>query len=336
MGMRFRKSIRLGKHVRLNLSKSGIGYSVGTKGFRVTKMANGRTRTTTSIPGTGISHVSETSRRQSASVSRPSSSVPKCPACGCYVYSDDLFCRKCGEHLHLADSSTAQSEREDHTAPRSAFGRLCVTLLIIALSLFVAFVIPVAFPSDPSPSADIVVSSRPSSSSGFTPSASRDTTPADPESVRYVAPTRLSIVPASRLSLTAGSVSYFTVSYDNSPNVADIRIVCDVPDALRWEVLAEGTIHVDYKIIGDIPGTYQLRAEYGDLATEWITVVVAESSAADTEDIPTSPVYWFIVNTNTKVIHRASCSRAPSGGNQTTEYAYYIGQGYKHCSYCFD
>lgn len=60
MGMRFRKSIRLGKNVRLNLSKSGIGYSVGTKGYRVTKMANGRTRTTSSIPGTGISFVNET------------------------------------------------------------------------------------------------------------------------------------------------------------------------------------------------------------------------------------------------------------------------------------
>lgn len=59
MGLRFRKSINLGGGVKLNLSKSGVGYSVGTKGLRVTKTANGRLRTTTSIPGTGISHVSE-------------------------------------------------------------------------------------------------------------------------------------------------------------------------------------------------------------------------------------------------------------------------------------
>ena len=64
MGMRFRRSIKLGKHVRINLSKSGIGYSVGTKGYRISKMSNGRTRTTVSIPGTGISHVSETKSKE--------------------------------------------------------------------------------------------------------------------------------------------------------------------------------------------------------------------------------------------------------------------------------
>lgn len=59
MGFRYRKSIKMGPF-RLNLSKSGIGYSVGVKGYRVTKTATGRTRTTVSIPGTGISHVTET------------------------------------------------------------------------------------------------------------------------------------------------------------------------------------------------------------------------------------------------------------------------------------
>ena len=60
MGLRFRKSINLGP-VRVNLSKSGVGYSVGVKGARVTKKATGGTRTTLSVPGTGISHVTETS-----------------------------------------------------------------------------------------------------------------------------------------------------------------------------------------------------------------------------------------------------------------------------------
>lgn len=35
MGAFFRKSIKLGKHTRLNLSKSGIGISTGVKGARV-------------------------------------------------------------------------------------------------------------------------------------------------------------------------------------------------------------------------------------------------------------------------------------------------------------
>lgn len=60
MGFRFRKSINLGHGVRVNLSKSGIGYSVGAPGLRITKAAKGRVRTTASVPGTGISYVSET------------------------------------------------------------------------------------------------------------------------------------------------------------------------------------------------------------------------------------------------------------------------------------
>ena len=62
MGLRYRKSVKMGPF-RVNFSKSGVGYSVGGKGYRVTKTADGRTRTTMSIPGTGISHVSETKRQ---------------------------------------------------------------------------------------------------------------------------------------------------------------------------------------------------------------------------------------------------------------------------------
>lgn len=62
MGFRYRKSFGKGPF-RVNLSKSGIGYSVGIKGFRYTKKAGGGTRTTVSIPGTGISYVSETSKK---------------------------------------------------------------------------------------------------------------------------------------------------------------------------------------------------------------------------------------------------------------------------------
>lgn len=60
MGLRFRKSINLGGGFKVNLSKSGVGYSFGTKGYRVTKKASGGTRRTASIPGTGISYVKET------------------------------------------------------------------------------------------------------------------------------------------------------------------------------------------------------------------------------------------------------------------------------------
>lgn len=64
MGLRFRKSINLGGGARLNLSKSGVGFSVGTKGARVTKTAKGTTRTTLTVPGTGVSYVTETKNKK--------------------------------------------------------------------------------------------------------------------------------------------------------------------------------------------------------------------------------------------------------------------------------
>ena len=56
MGLRIRKSYNLGGGFRINVSGSGVGYSWGGKGYRVTHMANGRTRRTATIPGTGISN----------------------------------------------------------------------------------------------------------------------------------------------------------------------------------------------------------------------------------------------------------------------------------------
>ena len=59
MGLRFRKSIKLGGGARINLSKSGVGFSLGTKGARLTQKSSGGTRSTLSIPGTGISYVKD-------------------------------------------------------------------------------------------------------------------------------------------------------------------------------------------------------------------------------------------------------------------------------------
>ena len=53
MGWGFRKSINLGP-LRINASKSGLGYSVGGRGFRLGRDARGRKYSSTSIPGTGI------------------------------------------------------------------------------------------------------------------------------------------------------------------------------------------------------------------------------------------------------------------------------------------
>lgn len=63
MGTRFRKSLNLGP-LRINFSQSGVGFSVGNKFGRITQKADGNIRTTTTLPGTGISHVKEYGAKQ--------------------------------------------------------------------------------------------------------------------------------------------------------------------------------------------------------------------------------------------------------------------------------
>lgn len=58
MGMRIRKTLNVGP-AKIIASKSGLSASVGVKGARIGKMSNGRTRTTVSVPGTGVSYVHE-------------------------------------------------------------------------------------------------------------------------------------------------------------------------------------------------------------------------------------------------------------------------------------
>jgi hypothetical protein len=56
--------MNLGCGFKINFSKSGVGYSCGGKGFRYTKTAAGRNRTTSSIPGTGLSYVNESGKKR--------------------------------------------------------------------------------------------------------------------------------------------------------------------------------------------------------------------------------------------------------------------------------
>lgn len=69
MGLNFRRSIRVGKYFKINISKSGIGYSFGTRGFRTSVSSRGRTTISGSVPGTGISysHTLGTTHRTSPS-----------------------------------------------------------------------------------------------------------------------------------------------------------------------------------------------------------------------------------------------------------------------------
>ena len=84
MGLNFRKSITVGKFFRINLSKSGVSYSVGIPGYRKTVTSKGDLRTTVSIPGTGISHT--TTQKPPATIGIAQDNYPKVPS----IWTDDL------------------------------------------------------------------------------------------------------------------------------------------------------------------------------------------------------------------------------------------------------
>lgn len=56
MGFRFQRRIRIGRALRLNLSKSGIGASVGRPGVRFGIDAARRKYFSIGIPGSGLSY----------------------------------------------------------------------------------------------------------------------------------------------------------------------------------------------------------------------------------------------------------------------------------------
>jgi hypothetical protein len=56
VGFRFQRRIRIAPGVRLNLSKSGIGASVGRTGLRVGMDAKRKKYFSVGLPGTGLSY----------------------------------------------------------------------------------------------------------------------------------------------------------------------------------------------------------------------------------------------------------------------------------------
>lgn len=75
MGFRLRKSIKILPGVRMTVGTGGIGYSVGGRGLRVTRHANGRVSRTVGLPGTGLSHTSTVR----AARTRPAPPRPRTP-----------------------------------------------------------------------------------------------------------------------------------------------------------------------------------------------------------------------------------------------------------------
>ena len=64
MGLKYSKTIKVGP-VNINLSKSGVGVSIGNELGRIAKTAKGTTRTTIKTPIPGLSYVTETKKKKS-------------------------------------------------------------------------------------------------------------------------------------------------------------------------------------------------------------------------------------------------------------------------------
>jgi len=90
MGFGFRKSIKLGKGIRVNVGKRGLSLSTGVKGFRVGVGSRGL-RTTASIPGTGLYYTKTYSMKHKKSstkmVSDPGPAIK-------VSYADTLLAKK--------------------------------------------------------------------------------------------------------------------------------------------------------------------------------------------------------------------------------------------------
>ena len=119
MGFRFRKSIKLGGGFRINLSKSGIGYSWGTKHMRFTKTAKGTKRRTFSIPGTGISYVSETKKKRTSKI-------------------NNNFVPKPSQHFSISSSPINQQQTEGHKSDMEKTIKKIKNILLWGLTVWFA------------------------------------------------------------------------------------------------------------------------------------------------------------------------------------------------------
>ncbi len=77
MGLRFRRSVRIAPGIRLNLTKTGYGMTVGPRGYHYSVHSGGRRTRTVGLPGTGLYYqsVSRPGARHAAPT-RPRSPTP--------------------------------------------------------------------------------------------------------------------------------------------------------------------------------------------------------------------------------------------------------------------
>jgi tetratricopeptide (TPR) repeat protein len=102
VGFRYRKSIKLAPGVRMTLSKSGVSYSAGVGGARVTRTARGQVRGSASIPGTGLGYSGSLSSSPRQPATRSTSSRASAPPPAPGRSTPGLFAPKAEKVLYKA------------------------------------------------------------------------------------------------------------------------------------------------------------------------------------------------------------------------------------------
>ena len=81
MGLRFQRRIKVLPGVRINLSKSGVGLSVGGRGAHIGITARGQRYTSIGLPGTGLSWREYQRKPEDRSRAGPISAPRQCELC---------------------------------------------------------------------------------------------------------------------------------------------------------------------------------------------------------------------------------------------------------------
>lgn len=307
MGLRFRKSIKLGKHFSINLSPKGIGCSYGVKGARHSISPDGKRRTTYSVPGTGLSYTTSSSGK----ITSPAHPKPT-PASQTSSNSYSGFTGLLILFVVIAVIAAACSRMDDYTAESPSLPEAEATDRSFPPpdtepekpETKTAVQLPVVTP----PSLEWKDDSTLIVPEGDTGTVSlRITSDIDPNNV-----TLSDVDPAVLIVTPKITNDYIHYSYQAvSPGVANLSASCSSPE------LSSTTLQI---IVED-------KVETAEASVQGVLV------PAEPEQ---STVYYL--NTSSKKIHRAGCSAVSkiNDENKSTTYDYqsYLDNGYTWCGIC--
>lgn len=311
MGLRFRKSIKLGKHFSVNLSPKGIGYSYGVKGARHSVSADGRHRTTYSVPGTGLAYATSSSGRSSGSTRTP---------------------------------SPRRSEPTPPKNTRKSPGCLILVLLFIAVSTIAL----ACSDADTDTTEQSTLPPMETSERSFPP-PDAGTEPAETEpavQLPVVSTPSIQWKDDSTILIPEGDNGMFTLLLldDVSPESITLAGVDETVLAVT-ERADTGVVYYTFDAL--LPGVINITATCGSdgYTTPILQIIVEdkpETSAVSVPGVlaqgePTQTVTYYL-NTSTRKIHRADCSSVPkikdSNKSTTTDPEAKLAEGYTWCGIC--